>query len=103
MKNAKIVEVVLFKPTPEISEADVLKITSLMQSKVVNLPGYVDRQLLKNSEGQWVDLVWWENLELAQVASDMILQDAELAPHLSLFKNAEVTMLHLEPMPLTTA
>lgn len=103
MNDAKIVEVVLFKPAPEVSEADVLKITSLMQTKIVNLPGYIDRQLLKNCEGQWIDLVWWENMELAQAASDVILQDADLAPHLSLFKDAEVTMLHLEPMPLVTA
>lgn len=98
MQNAKIVEIVLFKPAPEVSEADVLKTTAMMQAKVVTMPGYIDRQLLKNSDGQWVDLVWWESLEQAQAAAEAIMGDEDLAPYMFVFDNGEMTMLHLTPM-----
>ncbi len=102
MQNAKVVEVVLFKPAPEVSEADVLKTTAMMQTKVMTMPGYIDRQLLKNSDGQWVDLVWWESMEQAQSAAEAIMGDEDLAPYMFVFDNAEMTMFHLAPVALTT-
>ena len=101
--KANIVEVVLFKTAPGISEAQVLQTASMMQSKVINMPGYIDRQLLKNAEGQWVDLVWWNSLEEAMAASDRIMQDEDLAPYMFIFENAEMAMYHLEPTALTLA
>lgn len=100
MNHAKIVEVVLFRPAPDVGETDVLTTANLMQAKVRQMRGFIDRQLLKNGEGQWVDLVWWEDMAHAQAASDAIMQDAELAPYMGMFAEGEMTIMHLEPAAL---
>lgn len=105
MENAKnmAVEVVLFKPAEGVSEAQILETAKALQQAVVNMPGYIDRQLLKDAQGQWVDIVWWESMEQALKASDAIMQDERVMPHLGVFEHGDMIVRHLSPVAIETA
>ena len=38
-------------------------------------PGYVDRELLKLTDDQWVDLVHWKTLDEAKAAGKALMRD----------------------------
>lgn len=101
MKDANVVEVVLFKPQASIKREAILETLSVMQATVEAKKGFVSRQVLENEDGQWLDLLWWESLDDALKAAEEVQHDPELAPHFAIFEGAEMTMMHLHPVQLS--
>jgi hypothetical protein len=97
--EAKALEAVFFKPRPEVKYDDILETSLALQQLVESKTGYRHRQL-SEADNQWLDLVWWESLELALKAAKEVESDASLAPQFSIFAGAEMTMLHFSPIRL---
>jgi hypothetical protein len=96
---AKALEAVFFKPRPNIKHDTVLETSLALQKLVESKKGYLHRQL-SEVDNQWLDLVWWESLELALKAAKEVESDASLAPQFAIFAEAEITMLHFSPVQL---
>lgn len=92
-------EAVFFKPRPDVSHETVLATSLALQKLVTSKTGYRHRQL-SEADNQWLDLVWWESLELALQAAQEVASDASLAPQFAIFAGAEMTMLHFHPIQL---
>lgn len=101
-QNAFVVEVVLIKPAAHITRQAMIDTLSAMQVAVEKKDGYIKRQVLEEN-GQWIDLVWWESLASAKQAAQEIESDPDLAPHFAIFADAEMTMMHLNPVMLENA
>jgi hypothetical protein len=59
-------------------------------------PGYIDRELLKDEAGQWVDVLHWETIAQAQAAAQAMLQEGACQGFISMIDPQSVKMLHLE-------
>lgn len=102
MQQGQVIEVVVFTPAAGYSQDDVARVLRLMHDTVQSMPGFIDRQAGVSAEGQWVDLVWWQSLELAERGSNSIMSDAELAPHFVVFDPNNVSAaLRAQVIPLT--
>ena len=51
--------------------------------------GYIKRSLLKGTDGQWVDIVYWESKELANAASLKAYESPVCFEYFSLMQNMD--------------
>ena len=92
-----IAEVVLFNIKPNVDEADFIQAVEHMQPDVERMAGFIDRTLLKNADGQWMDLLHWETLEAAHTAAEIILNLESCHMFLSMIDEETINMMHLAP------
>ena len=71
----KVVELVLFKTKPEFNKEDVLRAAKSINPLLQEYAGYVSRKLSITDDGQWMDVVYWTDLESAKKASENILEN----------------------------
>ena len=58
--------------------------------------GYIDRELLKDKDGQWVDMLHWNSMEEAQKAAEVTMSDLATQGFMQKIDPSSVKMLHLE-------
>ena len=69
MKNL-IVEIAQFKLAAGMSEEDFLQEAEAVQKNFLEKQsGYIDRELLKDKDGHWVDILHWNLIGEAQKAA----------------------------------
>jgi hypothetical protein len=68
----KIIEVVRYKLEKGVTDSQVAELSDKLQKEVELQPGYIARRLAKSTEGEWVDLVFWNSLDDALNASNHI-------------------------------
>jgi len=102
VKEAKTVEVVVFKLNDGVSREQFLSDAAITQTKIEEFDGYLDRQLLEGDDGQWTDIVWWESKESAFAAAEMIMQDESCMPFMQAINPETMQMMHLHPVTLKT-
>lgn len=93
-----IVEFVLSRAKEGVTDEQILAASDALQRDVVAFDGYVSRQLFKNEEGQWVDLVHWTSLEAAQRAAEVIMARPSAHALMTLIDESSVTMLHVKSL-----
>jgi heme-degrading monooxygenase HmoA len=96
MNDNPTVELVLFRLKPGVEEAAFLEAADAIQSAVVEMGGFIRRELLRNEEGQWADVLHWNSLEEAHHAAEAILSDSRCDPFLGMIDEPSITMLHLQ-------
>lgn len=73
--EVKAIELVLFKTKEGYTKEQVIKAATGMNVIMKNYEGYVSRKLAVTEDGQWMDLVYWTDLDSAQKASKHILEN----------------------------
>ncbi len=92
-----IVEIAQFKLTEGVHEEDFLQEAEAVQKNFLEKQkGYVDRELLKNQDGQWVDILHWNSMEEAQKAAQVMMQDPATQGFIQKIDPSSIKMLHLE-------
>ena len=102
MKEAKCVEVVVFKLNEGVRREQFLKHAAITQAKIEQYDGFFDRQLLEGEDGQWTDIVHWESKEAAFSAAELIMQDEACMPFMQAINPDSMQMMHLHPVALKT-
>ncbi|GAB4508785.1 MAG: hypothetical protein OHK0046_02280 [Anaerolineae bacterium] len=97
-----VTEVVLFRILPEFSPEEFLAAAADMQPVVSAMPGFIDRELLHNEEGQWIDIVHWNTLEEAHQAAHTLETAASAGRFMQMIDVQTINMMHLHPR-FTTA
>lgn len=96
MKEAKIVELVLWKPidgvTLEAAQKAVVQLNDFVQIQ----PGFVSRKTALSEDGQFIDLVYWEDIQSAKIASGKAMKNENLIPIFSTMKQEEMIFQHFE-------
>lgn len=96
MKNL-IVEIAQFKLVAGVSEEDFLQEAEAAQKNFLEKQsGYIDRELLKGKDGQWVDILHWNSMEEAQKAAEVMMSDPATQGFMQKIDPSSVKMLHLE-------
>jgi hypothetical protein len=91
-----VLEIVHFRVKPGVSDADVCAASAETQAWLSNAPGYLARELSKNEEGQWIDIVHWRTLAEAQQAAQQIMQEPCAANFMALLDPEQISMHHVE-------
>lgn len=91
-----IVEIAQFKLATGIDEQGFLKEAEAVQEDFLKKQrGYIDRELLKDEGGQWVDIVHWKTMEEAQKAAEAIMKDPAALGFIQKIDPSSVKMFHL--------
>lgn len=96
MSNPMTVEIVLFKLKADVEEAVFLQAAEAVTPALRTMPGFIDRALLKDENGQWLDLMHWQSREAALKAAEIFPTLECAQPFGAMLDWSSVTMLHLE-------
>ena len=73
--DRQTVEWAAFQLKKDVSEQALLQASGeLQQNFLQKQPGFIRRELLKKSEGSYVDILWWKTRKYAEQASDKVMQ-----------------------------
>lgn len=70
MNAGPVVEIVLFRLKEGIRREDFLQAADALMLDLRRMSGYIERELLSDASGQWVDLVRWRSLDEALAAAE---------------------------------
>lgn len=101
LKNAKAIELVLFKPKPGISADEVKDSLTSLNSVLESYDGFVSRQLAEGKENQWMDLVFWETIEHAKFAAEDVTKNENAIKAFGVIDEKEMSFFHFEPVSQT--
>jgi heme-degrading monooxygenase HmoA len=91
-----IVEVAMFKLNEGVTDqAFISEAAKVQESFLKNQKGYLDRELLKDENGQWFDILHWASMEEAQTAAQVMMQEAECQPFVQMINPQSIQMFHL--------
>lgn len=96
MKEAKIIEMVLFQLNEGVDLAEGKKAMKALNQFVRNQPGFIKRETSLADDGHFLDLVHWTDLASAQTASEKAMQEASLLPHFAVIQQESMLLKHFE-------
>ncbi len=96
MNEAKIVEMVLFNLNEGVSLEEGKKAMAALNEFVSQQAGFVSRKTSIAEDGQFLDLVFWTDLNAAQTASEKAKQEESLMPHFAVIKQESMVFKHFE-------
>lgn len=92
-----IIEVAQFKTKSGVSDAEVLAATQEGHTSFLSKQkGYVSRELAKSSEGEWVDIVYWETLADAEADEKAFLEAPSTQKFLAMIDLSSMKMVRWE-------
>ncbi|MEW7006435.1 MULTISPECIES: hypothetical protein [unclassified Lentilitoribacter] len=91
-----VIELVEFKLNSGIDEATALKAAEKVSQFAKDQSGFISRSLTKNSDGIWIDIIKWQNMEDAKLAGSKFGEDSRNAEFGSMIDGKTVRMLHLD-------
>lgn len=79
-----IIEIAIFRLVDSADEAQLLRDSELVQNGfLARQPSFAGKRMLSKVEsGQWVDMVFWTNLEDALKAAEIVEDDPAMQPFL---------------------
>lgn len=90
------IELVLFKKKDEYTNEQVIQAANGMNAVMENYDGYVSRKLAVTEDGQWMDLVYWIDLENAKKASKNILENKLGETYFKMIDDTTMDFIHLD-------
>jgi hypothetical protein len=94
MSSSIAVEIVHFKTKAGTNEQEFLKASADMMQELGKLSGFIDRELLKGENDQWIDLVHWENMEYALKATDDVMKLPLCLAYFGFIDDTSFQMMH---------
>lgn len=96
MKEAGIVEMVMFNTNENVPVKDGKKAMEALSDFVSQQPGFISRTTSVTKEGEFLDLVFWTNLTSAQTASEKAMKNETLLKHFGVIDQSTMTFKHFE-------
>lgn len=94
--EAKIVEMVLFNLNEGVSLEEGKKAMQALNDFVSQQAGFVRRKTSIAEDGQFLDLVFWTDLNAAKAASKKAMQEEHLLPHFAVINQDSTTFKHFK-------
>lgn len=96
--SKKVMEMVIFQTPKGVEEEQFLQsfdaLNKVLESSV---DGFIKRSLTKDStQDKWVEMIWWESMEAAQLAIEKLPQVEQFQKYCSHLMEEGMMMFHLE-------
>ena len=98
MSNKHYVEVALYQLKSDVEEGHFLDVSDEATHVYRKLDGFVRRKLMKSEDDKWVDLVYWQNRDVAKQAEPIIYHDATIAKVMAVLDTESMIFTHAEPV-----
>jgi hypothetical protein len=98
MSNKPTIEIVLFRLKPGVNEAAFLEANRAVQADLQKASGYLRREMTKNEDGQWLDLVYWNSLAEAKQAAEAFPTWPSTQRLAGMIDESSINMLHVHPV-----
>jgi heme-degrading monooxygenase HmoA len=98
-----VIEWAAFALKPGVAESALMEASRRLQEEFLDQqPGYLRRELVKEADGQYADLVWWSSLAAAEAAMAKTATSAACACYFDLIEidleNPAAGVKHLRSM-----
>lgn len=97
MSDKPTLEIVLFRLKPGVQEAAFLEANRAVQTDLQKASGYIRRELSRNEDGQWLDMVYWNSLAEAKQAAEAFPTWPSTQRIAGMIDETSINMLHLHP------
>jgi hypothetical protein len=94
--GAKIIEVVTFRTVEGIDEHTVLAAAEAVMPWLRQQPGFIERNLSVNEDGEWLDRATWRDQASAMTAGQQIMSAQSAAAFMGMIIPETMVMRHFE-------
>ncbi|MEM7345239.1 MAG: hypothetical protein AAF485_13450 [Chloroflexota bacterium] len=94
--NTPTLEVVTFKLNESVAEDEFMQRARGLESWLQQIDGFIKRELSKNEEGLWIDILHWRSLSEALSAAEQIMAAPEGQAFGSLIDPESINMMHVK-------
>lgn len=92
------IEMVMFKTKQHLNEQEA-KITLLSVNPILQTyPGFISRVLSKNTDGFWLDIVYWNSMEEAKDAAQEVMKNETAVKVFDAIESSTIQMFHFTPV-----
>ena len=104
MKDKQVIEWAAFRLKDGLNEAEFIAASDAMQADFLRTQkGFIKRELVKTADGQWADVVYWEDHADAQAAMPNAMTSSACLKYFDMLQGAdiehpEVGVLHFDIM-----
>jgi quinol monooxygenase YgiN len=95
MEHSKVVEIARFKMAEGVKEEDFLKAADAMTDELKVQGGFIRRELLRDEEGRWTDIVHWQSWTDAQQAAGKVMDLPKCLNFFQMLDRNSVDMSHV--------
>ena len=93
-KKATIVEMVLFKKNDEISQEKAENQMAELNEFISKQSGFISRKTSVSEDGQFLDIVFWTDLESATIASEKAMKNPKTLKAFEVIDEKSMTFKH---------
>lgn len=93
--ESTIIEVVLFKARPNVTNAQLAAAAQALAPALAGRDGFIRRELAHDG-AQWVDIVHWRDLAAAKAASEAVLTIPACQQFFAMIDHDSLQMLHCQ-------
>lgn len=94
VKKATIVELVLFKKNNGISQAEAENQISELNDFIGKQSGFISRKTSVSDDGEFLDIVFWTDLESAIIASEKAMKNPKTLKTFEIIDEKSMTFKH---------
>ena len=92
--ETKVIEVVIMKAKAGISEDEFLQAAKSVDETASKFPGFISRDLAKDENGNWIDIVHWTDLDSAKKAAEEVMQSQTCGIWFGMIDEQSMKMYH---------
>jgi len=90
------IELVSFKLKPNVDETQLADLQPAVNEFIKQQPGFHYRSLIKDTDGQFLDIVYWESEEKAKAAGKNFMEQSWAQQMMSLIDENSINMRHIQ-------
>jgi len=90
------IEVVNLRPKTNVKTSEFEAAASAMTDVLSGMEGFIARNVGRRSDGNYIDVVRWKDLQCAQKAADEVMKRPECQAFFELIDEETLTMTHYE-------
>lgn len=94
-EKVEVLELVLFKTKPQFTKDAIIKAGKSINSVLEKFDGFISRKLALTEDGEWMDLVYWTDLQKAKSASKAILNNEIAKEYFKMIDESTMQFMHL--------
>ena len=97
-----IVEIGIFKVIAGTTDAQVLSASAELGAKLREMPGFIDRELSKSADGEWLDILHWRTMAEAQTAGEQVMTWPCATAFMAMLDMSTLKLSHYSQMTVTS-
>jgi len=92
---SKVIEIVRFRPRDGLREENLRAASAGMEEGFASKqPGFLSRSLAKGADGEWVDVIYWQDLKSATDAAETAMNSEACMPYFEMIDEESIVMSH---------